>query len=230
MANALGSTPMDNEITVGIDEAGRGPVLGPLVLCGVAANPEQLAQLGTLGLADSKTYGSSAAAKAIRHRLARCICETAAVQIVLAESDEIDAYTCLGGLNRLEHALAVRAIEALPRAARIIADGARLFAPLGRRYPQLVALDRADASELIVAAASIVAKAERDERLAALLAPHEAEFGPIRGGGYPNAATAAFLERYVAHHRSLPPGTRLSWGWPVLEKLQASLRQQVVHA
>ena len=53
-----------------------------------------------------------------------------------------------------------------------------------------------------------------------IAARYDAEFGPIRGGGYVNAATADFLRRYHARYRRLPDETRRSWGWEVLNELE----------
>lgn len=209
--------------TLGIDEAGRGPVLGPLVLCGVCVDEAGREALAALGVQDSKAYGAGAKAVARREELALQIRELAQVSVEIAEPDEIDRWCHQGGLNRLEQLLAARVIEALGCPGRIIADGARLFSPLTKHYPQLEARDKADADEVCVAAASIVAKDERDRRLEALLAEVGDELGPIRGGGYPNAATARFLRAYAERHRRLPPGLRQSWSWGVLVELREEL-------
>jgi ribonuclease HII len=205
---------------MGIDEAGRGPVLGPLVVCGVVFAEGDRAALARLGLKDSKAYGAGTAARQARKQLAAEI-RALAVGVALRTADpaEIDRWVAQGALNHLERKLARSIIEELPAASRIVADGARIFGSLRTAFPQLVAQNRADAQHPEVAAASIVAKDARDDALAALLAPHEEAFGPINGGGYPNAATAAFLAAYFAARRELPPGVRRSWGWPPLRAL-----------
>jgi len=212
-------------VILGIDEAGRGPVLGPLVLGGVAVDECALGELASWGVQDSKAFGSSSSARRRRQELAERIVELAAVRIEIADPEEVDRWAAEGGLNRLERTLAGRIIEATAGVTKVVADGARIFGPLQRRYPLLPvdAHDRADESHVLVAAASIVAKAERDRRLASLLEPWQAEFGPIGGGGYPNAATARFLRAFVERRRVLPPGVRLSWGWKVLQLLRGEL-------
>lgn len=206
---------------LGIDEAGRGPAIGPLVLCGVRCTASQLPMLAALKLQDSKAYGSDGGARTLRADLARRICRLVRVDIEVVEADEIDRWVDQGGLNRLEQHLAARIIERGSMATRIIADGRRLFAPLTERYAQLEAVDRAERVHPTVAAASIVAKAERDRRMDQLFEPYQAEYGPIRGGGYPNAATARFLHEYVAQHSAFPAGVRRSWSWKVLQELSA---------
>ncbi len=208
---------------LGIDEAGRGPVLGPLVVGAVWLSPGQALQLGQLGIKDSKLYGTGAKAKLRRQQLAASIRESCVVETECASAEEIDRWVAEGpGLNRLEQAMASRLIERAPHAEEIIADGERLFSPLSAKYLQLKALDKADNDYLAVAAASIIAKSERDRLLEDLLHPLREDFGMIRGGGYPNAATAEFLRAYVRKHQQLPQGVRRSWGWKPLRELVAT--------
>jgi ribonuclease HII len=71
-----------------------------------------------------------------------------------------------------------------------------------------------------VAAASIIAKDQRDRLFSEIAARYSDEFGEIRGGGYINAATADFLRRYHERYHKLPPETRRSWGWKLLNELE----------
>ncbi|MCC6751602.1 MAG: hypothetical protein IT371_28380 [Deltaproteobacteria bacterium] len=210
-------------LVLGIDEAGRGPLLGPLVLCGVRASPAARSTFARLGLLDSKAYGSTAAGKLRRARLAEEIRAHAEVAVRVAEAAEVDRWVQGAGLNALEQDLARELIADGAAPTRIVADGARLFGPLRAERPELEALDRAESVELAVAAASIVAKAERDARLAAELGPYEAEFGPIRGGGYCNAGTLSFLRAYGQCHGVFPACVRTSWRWPELLALRREL-------
>lgn len=196
-------------------------MLGPMVLAGVFVDEAGLEALATLGLADSKAYGSSDDARATRGALAGSIRQIAHVEVVSSAPDEIDLWVERGGLNQLERELARRIIRrCTPAPTRIVADGERLFGPLSREYPCLEAMDKAENREVVVAAASIVAKHERDSALAEILARYQ-EFAPIGGGGYPNAATERFLRAYVARHQCLPAEVRNSWGWKVLRELQS---------
>jgi ribonuclease HII len=213
--------PLDT--LVGIDEAGRGPVLGPLVLCALRTRRARLSALEAMGVQDSKAFGSSASARRRRRELAERMKSEFDVFVEVAEAPLVDEWTSQGGLNRLEHELASKLLEAAAPFARAIADGEKLFAPLRQRFPTLEAVDRADQHELVVAAASIVAKDERDRRLEALFAEIAPELCPVRGGGYCNAATAAFLKSYVDKHRCLPPGLRHSFQWRVVAELKASM-------
>jgi len=202
------------DLDLGLDEAGRGPILGPMVLACVALSPQAADSLRELGVCDSKRFGAGPAAHRARLQLAEHIERCAAhVGVAVISPNEIDART--GQLNHLEREHASRLIDAAPRCARIFADGSRLFAPLAERYPQLVAQDHAESAFVCVAAASIIAKAQRDSLWLAICERYHAEFGSFlsghAGGGYPNEATRRFLRAYYSRYRRLPPETRTSW-------------------
>ncbi len=205
---------------LGIDEAGRGPVIGPLVMGGVWVRPAHQSKLLDLGVRDSKAFGSSASAQRRRGQLAAQIRAVAVqVTVLCVDAAEVARRVRLGELNLLEQELAEAIISSGPGARRILADGERLFGPLRERYPQLHALDRADETYPCVSAASIVAKVERDLRYRAIVEQFEAELGPIRGGGYANRETARFVRAYFERHGQLPPETRDSWDWSVLREI-----------
>jgi ribonuclease HII len=209
---------------LGIDEAGRGPVIGPLVLSGVWVRAEHRAKLRELGVKDSKSFGSSAKAQKRRAQLAEQVRGVAQCVVVLSvDAAEVSRRVRLGELNLLEQELADVIVQSGPPGARIVADGARLFGPLRERYPQLRALDHADQSEICVAAASILAKVERDAQFRAIVDRFEADLGPVRGGGYVNDKTAAFLRAYFERFGELPPDVRDSWDWSVLRELHRRL-------
>lgn len=206
---------------LGIDEAGRGPAVGPLVLCGVWLSPRAEAGLKTLGVRDSKAFGSTETARARREQLAHQIREVAAhVTVLVADAAEVDRRVERQELNQMEQELARAVIESGPPARRIVADGARLFGPLCPDFPRLRAVDHADATCLAVAAASILAKVERDARYQAIIDPlQQALQQPIQGGGYANAATAAFLRAHARRFGRLPDEVRRSWTWDVIQEL-----------
>jgi ribonuclease HII len=202
-------------LTMGLDEAGRGPGLGQLVLCAVALDEEVGARLVAMGVRDSKAFGSSDKSKAVRARLAAEIERLAAfVGYEVCEVPEIDAYVSRGGLNELEREKAEALIRRAPACGRIIADGKTLFGPLTARYPALEAKDRAEAEHVAVAAASVCAKARRDALFAAIAERYAPDFGPLAGGGYVNPKTQAFIAEYRRRFGQLPPEARKSWPWP----------------
>jgi ribonuclease HII len=219
------SPAFPNRLTLGIDEAGRGPTIGPMVMAAVAIDSKLAASLTRKGLRDSKTYGAGDDAHAIRTELAAEIRSRALfVMSVEIEHDEIDRRVCKGELNALEREVAVKMIEAAPACDKIIADGKNMFAALSLRFPQFVSLDHGEDAHASVAAASVVAKARRDERFNAIRKRYEPDFGPITGGGYSNAATRKWVRAYVEKHGKLPDEARLSWPYPFVADLLGHVR------
>jgi ribonuclease HII len=216
-------------VEIGIDEAGRGPILGPMVLCCVALDGRGEKNLAERGVTDSKCFGAGERAHKARAELARAI-EGEALHIGLAvvEVSEIDAHTMRGELNVLEREHAARLLTAAPVSGRVVADGARVFGPLRSRFPRLLAKDRAELEHVAVAAASIVAKVARDEAWFRICEAYRAEFGELlvgfAGGGYLNDATRRFLRAYVTRYGCLPREARTSWTCTFLDDLLPAQR------
>jgi ribonuclease HII len=203
-----------SQLVLGIDEAGRGPALGAMVLAAVAVEPAAARRLARAGVADSKSFGAGPDAHARRLALYAIVREHAAwIGIEVCDVDVVDAYVARGALNELERERAAGFIRSAPPCRRIIADGRRLFGPLRAEFPTIEAMDRAESRHVAVAAASICAKVRRDELFACIAARYAADFGPVTGGGYVNAATRAFARAYVRRHGALPPEARHSWPW-----------------
>ena len=204
-----------SNLVLGIDEAGRGPALGAMVLAAVALTPQASRRLSRAGVADSKSFGAGPEAHEARVGMMRLVREAAAfIAIEVCDVETIDAYVARGALNVLERERAERMIRVAPPCKRIIADGRKLFAELCATFTNFEALDRAEERHVAVAAASICAKVRRDELFACIAARYGHEFGPVGGHGYTNAATRAFTRAYVRKYGRLPPEARQSWPWP----------------
>jgi ribonuclease HII len=224
-ANSAPPLRIPHRLTLGIDEAGRGPSVGPMVIAAVVLDSRSAAALTRAGLCDSKTYGAGDEAHAIRSVLAQTIRRRARfVAVIEVPHTEIDLRVARHELNLLERELAVRLIDQAPSVDRIIADGKRMFAALGQRYTHFESHDRAEAKHAAVAAASVIAKVLRDERFAQIRARYEAELGPIAGGGYANAATRRWLRAYAERYGRLPDEARLTWPHPYVEDLIGCFR------
>jgi len=208
--------------TLGIDEAGRGPVLGPLVMAGVVVRTRAAATLTRAGVLDSKVFGAGDEAHERRSELAervRRVAESIVIRVI--DVDEIDLRVRLHELNVLEREHAAWIIERSAPVRRIICDGARMFRQLAVRFPHLIARDQAESHHVAVAAASIVAKVRRDELFRCIARRYQPEFGTIAGGGYENTGTHAFLRAYVSRYGRLPPEARRSWSWENADYLPA---------
>lgn len=192
----------------GIDEAGKGPVLGPMVAACVVAPAESVLPEG---IDDSKRLAPTR-----REELARTLREDDRIAVGLAAvtPDRIDApETDMNTLTVVAHAEAAREVVERGMAGICDAgdvDAARFVRRVGKRLPEGVALDGehgADGSHAIVGAASVLAKVERDRRVREL----ESEYGEV-GSGYPSdPRTRAFLAEYVAEYGALPACARSSW-------------------
>lgn len=195
---ALGGT---RTTICGVDEAGRGPLAGPVVAAAVVLDRAAL----PAGIMDSKRLAAPR-----RATLAELILASAAVGVGLATVEEIDA---LNILNASELAMR-RAVEALarPPGAALI-DGQRVPPGLPCRARAIVG---GDAGSLSVAAASIVAKVSRD-RLMDDLAGHYPGYGWERNRGYgtPGHLSAlATLGVTPEHRRSFAPVHNILCGTP----------------
>jgi ribonuclease HII len=200
---------------IGIDEAGRGPVLGPMVMAVVAITLEQEAELRGFGIQDSKKYGSGKKAKMARLGARPAIQARSEFKVLSIPPVEIDKWVERGQLDELERQGALRLLAAIGATPddRIVCDGEPIFGRLSIQWPNLVAENKADANHVCVSAASVLAKVARDIAMDEIIGRYESEFGKIIGGGYVNAHTRKFLDAYMEKHGELPPETRKSWKW-----------------
>lgn len=214
-------------VTLGIDEAGRGPAIGPMVMAAVALDTKAARRLSRAGLRDSKSYGAGDEARARRAELAAVVrAEARFVQVEIVTVAEIDRRVACRELNVLEREIALRLIGAAPSCDRVIADGRRMFAPLASRIPGFEAHDEAESHHASVAAASVVAKVLRDELFEQIRARYVAEFGEITGGGYVNDGTRRFLRAYAERYGALLPEARRSWPHPYLTGIIEHVRPE----
>ena len=188
--------------TIGTDESGKGDYFGPLVVAGVCVPAGGREALAALGVRDSKTLSDRQA-----ERLARAVREAYPIAVVAIGPERYNAlYAKVGNLNRLlawAHARVIEnLLERIPECREAISDQfgdarvlERALLERGRRI-SLTQRPRAE-SDPVVAAASIVARAEFLRRLDAL----SARFGmPLpKGAGPPVlAAGRAFVARHGA--------------------------------
>ena len=182
-----------HELIAGVDEAGRGPLAGPVVCAAVILSPRR----PIMGLDDSKALSEKARERLFPLILERCV----AWRVVFVERPEIDTLNILWATMAGMH----RAISGIvPAATRALIDGDRV--PAGLPCPA-TALIGGDALEPAIMAASILAKVSRDRQMAAL---HERfpGYGFDRNKGYATAEHFASLARIGPcdeHRRSFAP-------------------------
>lgn len=177
----------------GVDEAGRGPLAGPVVVAAVILDPAR----PIAGLADSKALSEKK-----RQRLALEIRDRAlAYAICPVEAEEIDRVNILAA-TMLGMSRALRALSQIPSLALI--DGNRLPSDLPCPARAIVG---GDASEPAISAASILAKTTRDALMVELDSVYPG-YGLAVHKGYPTAAHIQAIERLgpcPQHRRSFGP-------------------------
>ncbi len=198
----------------GIDEAGRGPVLGSLVMAGLKIQKSERKLLVKLGVQDSKLFGSSKKGKEQRAKLCEILIRDFETAYVSFSAKEVDEAVTNTSLNKLEQQGARQIIKMLD-AQETILDGKNLFRPLETNL--ITALNKADLEYPVVAGASIIAKSKRDSEIEQDLSPFFPDYGEIRGGGYPNAQTLKFVLWHQQKMGKLPDFYRQSYNWKALQ-------------
>ena len=191
----------------GVDEAGKGSVLGPMVIAAVGIASEDA--LADLGVKDSKLLPQKE-----RERLYSLIRKRCRITTVKLDAQEIDSVRTQMTLNSAVARAHARAIDRLsPSCAYVDACDVNAF-----RYAEMVKNNleleceivsehHADEKFPVVSAASIVAKVTRDRAISVLAK----KYGEI-GSGYPSdPVTIRYLTAYIDDHRHPPPISRKSW-------------------
>ena len=174
----------------GVDEAGRGPLAGPVVAAAVVL-PGDLPTSLAAAIDDSKALSAKRRAELAQGIAA--VCMAGVGQASVAEIDRVNILQA----TFLAMARAVADLPAPPAVALI--DGNAVPPGLGCRGRSIVGGDR---KCLSIAAASILAKVTRDRIMADLAAAHPG-YGWERNAGYPTAAHRAAIVRLgvTPHHR-----------------------------
>jgi ribonuclease HII len=195
---------------VGVDEAGRGSFVGPLVVGAFAVDDKDLPSIGAAGACDSKEL-TPTEREEVYARLQR-LGDLASVAL---SPRTVDRAVRVNGLNRLEaeafgtvirnlHAEEARVDACDTNEARF---GRHVSAKAGGGV-RVIARHHADRDDPLVGAASIVAKVRRDRALARL----RASVGDGIGSGYPSdAQTVEFVRAHLQRVEEVPNWVRVSW-------------------
>jgi ribonuclease HII len=222
-------------ILAGVDEAGRGCVLGPLVVAGVSLEDSSIPRLIEMGIRDSKKLSPRRRAELYKHikRVAT------GISIWKINPRKIDKVVSRGEklfkLNYLEARYMALALARLhwdiayldccdvneERYGKMV-EGF-LFSKFQERRGkrELKSEHHADKNHPVVSAASIVAKVVRDRHIAKLQTKHGAF-----GSGYPaDEETVEYLREFFKREERFPQFTRLSWS--TVKKLSQQHEQLV---
>ncbi len=191
----------------GVDEAGKGPVIGPLVVCGVLCEEETVDLLRNIGVKDSKRLDRSK-----REELYHTIKSLCSVKVLKISVEDLNHLMERMSINQILKKAYVEVIKALkPKVVYIDCPDVNVerfkHEIEERTGVEVLASHKADEIYPIVSAASIVAKVERDYEIERL----KKVYGDF-GSGYPSdRKTIEFLRNYLKEHGSLPPIVRKKW-------------------
>lgn len=195
---------------LGIDEAGRGPVIGPLIVAGIVIPEEKLAILNRMGIKDSKKLTPTR--RKVLSRKLKSMFEWETVEITANDIDNLRAKGV--NLNEIEKIAMIKIIKNLDY-DEIIIDSVDIKPKrLEEGIKQVIgdvkikAEHKADDKYLQVAAASIIAKFERDEIIEKIKKEYR-KIGDV-GSGYPSdPKTKEFLKKFS--YSEMPDIVRKSW-------------------
>jgi len=196
---------------LGIDEAGRGPVIGPLMICGYLIDEKKSAKLKKLGVKDSKLLTPQK-----REKLVPKLKKIADDYILLrVPPNDIDRLHGVYNLNKIEIAK-MREIINLLRPDKVIIDSpevnikkfrGKIVRGLHHDRFDFVAENFADKKYPEVGAASIIAKVFRDKEIEKLHKKHG-----FFGSGYTSdEKTITFLKDWIKVNNEFPDFVRKSW-------------------
>ena len=198
----------------GVDDAGRGPVIGPLVVAGIRIEEEKLDQLRSLGVKDSKKLSPEARLK-LSIEIPEIVDEYHIVELEAAHLDRVVNHSPkFQRLNLLEARAMAEVIEKLkPHLVYVDASDTRperfknnILENLSFK-PKVISEHHADEKYPSVSAASILAKVRRDSRIEEL----RKEYGDIGSGYAHDPITVRFLSEYYLMNQDFPPIVRRSW-------------------
>jgi len=198
---------------LGVDEAGRGPVIGSMFIGGFMAEESDLEKVEELGVKDSKKLSNVK-----RDSIDEVLENYGDTFLKEVEASEIDELREIMSINEIELQAFVDVIERADPDKVFVdlpePDGDRFIRKMKKELPrrfqdiEFVAEHEADDTYPIVSAASIVAKSARERHIKRL----QEKYGYDFKSGYPHdKPTIKFLERFVEEKGELPPETRKSW-------------------
>ncbi len=201
-------------LVAGVDEAGRGCVIGPLVIAGIAVKIENLQVLADLGVKDSKLL-TVKKRETLYPEIIKISEKYHIIKVPPAQIDKVvNSTRTLHKLNRLEAQTMAKVLEVL-RVDEAYIDAADVLekrfgnhiSECLRNKTKIVSEHKADRNYPVVSAASIIAKVERDGEIAKL----RAKYGNFGSGYLNDEKTMAFLKRLLEVREEYPSFIRKSW-------------------
>jgi ribonuclease HII len=201
-------------LVAGVDEAGRGCVIGPLVVAGVMVKAENLPFLSELGVKDSKLL-TAKKREDFYPEIIRLAENYQIIKVLPLEIDKaVESARRLHKLNRLEAQTMAQIIEALKPDEAYVDAADTVENRFGNHIKEclkiktkIISKHKADRIYPVVSAASIIAKIERDREIASL----KVEYGDFGSGYLTDGKTMDFLRRLLEKNDDYPSFVRKSW-------------------
>ncbi|HYY85489.1 MAG TPA: ribonuclease HII [Nitrososphaeraceae archaeon] len=201
----------NKNIICGVDEAGRGSLLGPIIVAGISVSKKSISELTKCGIRDSKLISPKKRQSLFGHiiNIAESIC------ICRISIEDIDFHVFRNNLNLLEaeamaitignmksHKTYVDSCDVNPSRYQKTIRGF-----LGQHDTKLFSMHHADRLNVVVSGASIIAKVMRDSEISKI----RIQYGDI-GSGYPSdKKTIRFVKDWYTQKNEIPPFARKSW-------------------
>lgn len=192
----------------GVDDAGRGSMLGPLVIAGIILSKSKISKLSLFGVKDSKQLSP----KSREDLYKKIISLVDGYYVARISPKSIDASVKKHDLNLLEAKYMAKVISKLnPDISYVDSCDVnpqrfgKVISKLSNNK-KVKSYHHADSKFVVVSAASIIAKVSRDRSIARLRKNHDV------GSGYPSDKyTVNFVKKYYTTHKTLPAFVRKSW-------------------
>ena len=192
----------------GVDDAGRGSMIGPMVIAGISIEKKIIPKLRKLGVRDSKKL-SSKKRELLYKEIIKLVDDYHVIRI---PPKTIDTYVFKHNLNHLEAKKMADVITHLKSEISYVDSCDVNAARFGREISDLSNKSKvrsyhyADSRFVVVSAASIIAKVSRDRSIARLNKNYQF------GSGYPSDKKSVnFIKKLVSAKKSLPSSVRKSW-------------------
>lgn len=202
-------------LVCGVDEAGRGSMLGPLVVAAIAIEKSKIPELEKIGVKDSKKLSPK-----MREKLYKKIIKIVDnYQISKATPKQIDLAVSQHKLNNLELIHMAKVITKLQPSISYVdscdVNATRFGKEIAKiTHSKIKSYHHADSKFVVVSAASIIAKVTRDRAIASLSKKH-----PV-GSGYPSdSKTISFVKHWFLQNGNLPAYVRKRLGSSKTDRL-----------
>ena len=195
-------------LVCGVDDAGRGSVLGPLVIAGISIEQKNIKQLVKIGVKDSKQLSPQ-----LREKLYEQILSLVeGYHVAKIPPKTIDKSVSKNLLNQLEANYMAKVIKKLQANSSYVdscdVNPKRfgLYISNLAKTGKIISSHHADRKYPVVSAASIIAKVNRDREIEKLRKNH------TLGSGYPSdPKTMKFIKEWVSQNGDVPVFVRKSW-------------------